>query len=280
MKHFLVSIVLVAAAASASAKPLGLDYRAADPSCIDGARFSDEVSAKLGFVPWDPQATDRIRIRVEREGEQFTGTFRNVDGSAKVIDGKTCADVTSSLVVTVATAVDTSPKAPPRAAVAPAPPAPPTVVHLDGGLIPVTFRAVDGRRLSISAQKASGYGVTSNGTGIAAAYFEDLCTSPCTAGLPNGRSYLTFADPDDSSFGGGKYLIDRPTTITLTHKSRHGVRMGLFIGGLAATGLGAFALTQSGLGPVLGGSLLLSTGITAMIATLWVHDTFEATQSP
>ena len=202
------------------------------------------------------------RIRVEREGEQFTGTFRNVDGSAKVIDGKTCADVTSSLVVTVATAVDTTPKAPAR--VAPAPPSPPTVVHLDGGLIPVTFRAVDGRRLSVSVQKASGYAVASNGTGIAAAYFDNLCTSPCTAGLPDGRSYLTFADPDDSSFGGGQYLIDRPTTITLTHKSRHGVRMGLFIGGLAATGLGAFALTQSGLGPVVGGSLLLSTGITAI----------------
>jgi hypothetical protein len=42
MKLLCVSIV-IAAAASASAAPFGLDYRAADPSCIDGARFSDEV---------------------------------------------------------------------------------------------------------------------------------------------------------------------------------------------------------------------------------------------
>jgi hypothetical protein len=277
MKHLLVTIVIVAATAPASAKPFGLDYRAADPSCIDGARFSDEVSAKLGFVPWDSQASERIRIRVDREGAQFTGTFRNVDGSAKIIEGKTCADVTSSLIVTVATAVDSTPKAPPPRAT---PAIAPAVVHLDDGMIPVTFRAIDGRRLSISVQKASGYAVTTNGTGVAAAYFDNLCTSPCTAGLPQGRSYLSFADPDDSSFGGGQYLIDRPTTITLTHKSRHATRMGLLIGGAAGTGLGALAMTQSGTGAVVGGSLLLSVGIAAMIATLWVHDTFETTQSP
>jgi hypothetical protein len=275
MKLLCVSIV-IAAAASASAAPFGLDYRAADPSCIDGARFSDEVSAKLGFVPWDPVATARIRIRVERDGEQFTGTFRNVDGSAKIVEGKTCAEVTASLVVTVATAVDATPKAAPRAAAA----TPTQTVHLSDGMIPVTFKSVDGRRLNISVQKASGYAVASNGTGIAAAYFDNLCTSPCTAGLPQGRSYLSFADPDDSSFGGGPFLIDRPTTVTLTHKSNHATRVGLVIGGLAGTAVGAFAMSEGGTGPIVGGSLLLSAGLAALLATFYVHDSFTTTQTP
>jgi hypothetical protein len=280
MKPLLVASIVIATAAAASAAPFALDYRAADPSCIDGARFSDEVSAKLGFVPWDSVSTARIRVRVERDGEQFTGTFRNADGSAKIVEGKTCADVTASLVLTVATAVDSTPKAAPRPVQQAAAPAP-TMVHLDGGMIPVTFRAVDGRRLSVSVQKASAIAVSTNGTAAAAAYFDNLCTSPCTAGVAQGRSYLAFSDPDTSSFGGGQYLIDRPTTITLTPKSRHNVRMGMLIGGAAATGLGVLALSEgSGAAPVIGGSLLVSAGLTALLATLWVHDTFTTTQTP
>ncbi|HEY1547004.1 MAG TPA: hypothetical protein VGG28_04265 [Kofleriaceae bacterium] len=276
MKLLLVSIV-IAAAAPVSAAPFGLDYRAADPSCMDGARFSDEVSAKLGFVPWDPVATARIRVRVERDGEQFTGTFRNVDGSAKIVEGKTCADVTASLVVTVATAVDATPRPAVKSAPTPAPTQP---VHLTDGMIPVTFKSVEGRRLNISVQKASGYAVSTNGTGVAAAYFDNLCTSPCTAGLPQGRSYLSFADPDDSSFGGGPFLIDRPTTVTLTHKSNHATRVGLVIGGLAGTAVGVFALSEGGTGPIVGGSLLLSAGLAALLATFYVHDSFTTIQSP
>src|SRR5215831_2631481 len=57
MKHSLLAVALLAAAASpASADKFALDYRATDPSCIDAGRFADEVSAKLGFVPWDPSA--------------------------------------------------------------------------------------------------------------------------------------------------------------------------------------------------------------------------------
>jgi hypothetical protein len=272
-------LFVIAAVAPASAAPVALDYRATDASCIDGSRFSDEVSAKLGFVPWDPIAKAKIRIRVERDGEQFTGSFRNVDGSAKIIEGKTCAEVTASLVVTVATAVDTQPTqpTPPKAAPPPPPPAP---LQLSEGLIPVTFRSIEGRRLTVSVQKASGIAVASNGTTAAAAYFDNLCTSPCTAGLPQGRSTLAFADPDTSSFGGGLYLIDRPTTITLQHKSRHSTRVGLVIGGLAASAVGVVALSGGGTSGTVGGSLLLGAGLGALLATLYVHDTFTTTQSP
>jgi hypothetical protein len=274
MKRSLLLLILIAAPATAA--PVALDYRATDPSCIDGGRFSDEVSAKLGFVPWDPQAAARIRIRVERDGAQFTGTFRNTDGSAKVIDGKTCADVTASLVVTVATAVDTTPKV--REAPSPPPPAP---IQVANGLIPVTFQSVEGRRLNVSVQKASAIAVASNGTAIAAASFENLCTSPCTAGLPQGRSYLAFADPDASAYGDGAFVIDHPTTITLAHKSRHGSRMALALGGFALTGLSAFAMSQTGdSGSVVAGSVGLGLGLGALYLALRLHDTFNTTQSP
>lgn len=272
-------IAATAAAAPASAAPFALDYRATDASCIDGSRFSDEVSAKLGFVPWDPIAKAKIRVRVERDGEQFTGSFRNVDGSAKIIEGKTCAEVTSNLVVTVATAVDTEPKAP-KAAPPPPAPIPPGSLVLSDGLIPVTFRSVEGRRLSISVQKGSGIAVASNGTSAAAMYFDNLCTSPCTGGLPQGRSTLAFADPDTSSFGGGEFVIDHPTTITLQHKSRHGTRVGFVVGGLAATGIGVVGLSSGGTAGTVSGAVLLSVGLAALLATLYIHDTFTTTQSP
>jgi hypothetical protein len=278
----LVGLLVVLAASHAVAAPVALDYAASDASCIDGARFSDEVSAKLGFVPWDPTAGAKIRIRVQRDGEQFTGTFRNVDGSAKIVDGKTCVDVTASLVITVAMAVDSTVKP----AVARAPVAPPSQPMAEG-MVPVTFLAVDGRRVSIAVQKGAGFGMASNGVAVAAAYFDGLCTSPCTAGLPHGRNFLTFTDPDDASIAGGNYLIDKPTTLTLEHKSRRGTRIGLVVGGAAAAGLGGLWLAQADckmesgcLGPVLGGSTVMSLGLTAMLLSLFVHDTFSVSQSP
>ncbi len=282
MKHLLVlSLGLVTAATSANAAPFALDYNASDTSCIDASRFSDQVSAKLGFVPWDSAASAKIRVRVERDGGQFTGTFRNIDGSAKVIDGKTCADVTDSLVLTVATAVDATPaKAPANTA--------PAASAVADGTIPVTFKSVEGYRLSVAAQKASGYGVASNGARVAAAYFDNLCTSPCTAGVPQGRNYLMFSDPDHDSYGGDTFLIDHPTTLTLAHKSRHGTRVWMVAGGAVAAGLGTLWMTQmdcssgggSCLGPVLGGSSIATLGLTSMLLSLFVHDTFTVTQSP
>lgn len=283
MKHVIV-LVLLTAASSAVAAPVALDYRASDPSCIDGGRFSDEISAKLGYVPWSTSAPATIRIRVERDGTQFTGTFRNVDGSAKIIDGKTCADVTESLIVTVATALDPTARPAPAAA----PPAPTLAVApggaKHGALIPVTFRSSEGRRISIEVQTSSGYGVASDGTGVAAAYFDSLCTSPCTARLPQGRNYLSFTDPDRHVYGGGGYLFDRPTTLTLARKSRRGTRLGLLLGGAAATGLGTWLATEcsgsSCTGPVVGGITMATLGFTSMLTSLLVHDTFSVSQSP
>ncbi|MFT3695728.1 MAG: hypothetical protein QM831_21505 [Kofleriaceae bacterium] len=180
------------------------------------------------------------------------------------------------MVVTVATAVDNSP----IKERAPAPASPPPTITTTGGGIPVTFKSTDGWRITVSKQTGAGYAVATNGTAAAAAYFDQLCTSPCTAGLPKGRNYLGFADPDHESAGGGDYLIDKPTTLTLTHQSRHSLRMGLVIGGAAGMGLGTLGIVEGGTGGVVLGSLLLSTGLTAMLASLYFHDTFSVEQSP
>jgi hypothetical protein len=275
MKHPILALALIAAAApAAAADTFALDYKANDPSCIDAARFADEVSAKLGFVPWAPAAKAAIRVRVERDGAQFTGTFRNVNGAAKIVDGQTCKDVTSSLVVTVATAVDTMPK---LAATKPAPL--PAATSIPGGTMPVTFISTDGARVDVGIRTGSGVAVATNGTAAVAAYFEPVCTTPCKTRLPPGRNYLQFSDPDPDALavGGGSFIFDNATTIRLTHESRHNLRLGLFGAGAAMTVIGVILLAQ---GSTLGGTLLASFGTGAMVTPLWIHDTFSTTQGP
>src|SRR5580693_8519947 len=89
MKLALVLFSLGLATRIAAADPVVLDYHASD-DCIDATRFANDVSTKLGFVPWSANATASIYVRVERDGEHFTGSVRNRDGSAKIIDGASC----------------------------------------------------------------------------------------------------------------------------------------------------------------------------------------------
>jgi hypothetical protein len=284
MKLTIVALVTLSFSTLATAGTVTLDYRATDPSCMDAARFADEVSAKLGFVPWDPAARLSVRVRVERDGDHFTGTFRNADGSAKVIDGTTCPEVTASLAVTAAAALDRN--APiVKVAVAPAPAAPAPAMA-DDGKLPIKFTSSDGGHIDVSLNTGTAYGVASNGAQIAAASFSNLCTSPCTARLQTGRSYLLFTDPEADAIGGENFRFDQPTTITLTHQSRHGLRRNLFIAGLAVSALSAYAL-DVGFSDVSGnataitlGTVGLSVGLTALILPLWIHDTFSFSSAP
>ncbi|MGN6108149.1 MAG: hypothetical protein ACTHU0_23780 [Kofleriaceae bacterium] len=280
MNQLFASLVLVAAAAtSAVADPIALDYRATDPSCIDAGQFADEVSAKLGFVPWDDTAPARIQVRVARAGSQFSGSFRNVDDRAKQVDGASCAEVTSSLAVTVAAALDRAGSA--RVALIGSLDAsadvPPEAAP-DDGLIPVTIVSADGRRVDVSLNNRGAVATTTRSGAVFANYLDGLCTSPCTARLPRGRHYLVFHDPDSASSGGDRFLLDDPTTITLHHKSRKGLRRGMFAAGVAMAGAGLVALIGiDGAGPKILGGLGLSFGGALMLSPLYVQDTFTAT---
>lgn len=277
MNQLFASLVLVAAAAtSAVADPIALDYRATDPSCIDAGQFADEVSAKLGFVPWDDTAPAKIQVRVMRAGARFSGSFRNVDDRTKQIEGASCAEVTSSLAVTVAAAVDRA--GPAVLAALDASAGDPTEAAADDGLIPVTIVSADGLRVDVSLNNRGAVASSSKGVAVVANYLDGLCTSPCTARLPRGRHYLVFHDPDSASLGGDRFLLDDPTTITLHHKSRKGLRRGMFAAGVAMAGAGLVALVGiDGAGPKILGGLGLSFGGALMLSPLYVHDTFTAT---
>lgn len=279
MNQLFASLALVAVAAPpAAADPVGLDYRASDPSCIDAGRFADEVSAKLGFVPWDDGAPAKIRVRVERDAERFTGSFRNVDDSAKIIDGATCADVTATLAVTVAAAVDRSRPVLIGAVVGPAQPAAKPGPKPADDRIPVRIVEAEGRRVDVSLNDSGGVATTRDGTQVIANYFDTLCTSPCTARLPRGRHYLRFQDPDAEAVGGERFLIDQPTTITLHHKSHKTRRRGLFVTGLLMTTAGLVGVIGiDGAAAKIGGSLGLGFGLGFMVAPLYTPDTFTAT---
>ncbi len=281
--------------------PVLLDYQATDPSCADADRFADEVSAKLGFVPWSgagagPGAAPprRIKIRLGRDGAGFTGSFRHHDGTAKILDGASCAEVSAALVLTVATALDRGgvvegglglrgglgvPRGHALAALRAEPrPAP---RPSDDGKISVTFVTADRRRVDVSLNNGGGVGRASDGSTVSVNYFDGLCTSPCTTRLPRGRHYLMFQDPDARAVGGGKFLFDEPTTITLTHRSRRSTRRKWLVGGsvMAAGGLlGLIALP--GAGPKILSGVGMSLGMTGMLVPLFMHDTFDATTTP
>lgn len=276
MKRLLSSLVVVAALATpAAADRVGLDYRASDTSCVDASRFADEVSAKLGFVPWDANASTKIRVRIDRDGQQFTGSFLNTDGSSKIVDGASCSTVTSSLAVTVAGALDESKGVlSVRGGTAPAAPA------IDGK-VAVNFVAADGRRVDVSLNTGGGVGRASTGATIVTNFYEGLCTSPCTARLPRGRHFLLFQDPESSSAGGDRFLIEQPTTITLHHKSRKGLRRGMFGTGAALTTVSIVGgLLIGGTGGILLGTIGGTLGATTMMVPLFINDTFTATRAP
>ncbi len=194
MKLALVLFSLRLAARIAAADPVVLDYHASANGCSDAARFADEVSTKLGFVPWSPSASASIYVRVERDGEHFTGSVRNRDGSAKIIDGASCDEVIDSLATSIA--ADLSGRADDK--------------------IAVTFAAADGGPLAVALRTGTAYGHTGKGLAVTEAYFEDLCTSPCTARVARGDRYLSFEA--DGANGGGRF------TSTSRRRSRQRAR--------------------------------------------------------
>ncbi len=291
----LVIALLVSFAGVAAADPVALDYRAAGGDCIDAGRFADEVSAKLGFVPWRAEAAATVRVRVERDGNHFTGTLRNTDGTAKIVDGATCAEVTANLVITAAVALDHSaaPVSPP----APPPPAPvaaaPAPANTDD--VPVRFVSEAGGQTAFSMRAATGFGVASDGTQIASVLLSDLCTGPCAARVPRGDHFIVALDDEFlGARGGEQFHFDGPTTITAVPHSHRVARLTCLAIGVALAAVGAYALSSAfdtsadvangGQGinttNLTLGSLGLAIGSTLMLAPLWIHDSFTFRSSP
>src|SRR5512140_798172 len=139
---------LVALAGPAHADPVALDYHAKVAGCPSAERFGDEVAAKLGFIPWDPQAPAAIRIRIDTDSNELIATIEQPDGSSKVLRAATCPKLDEVLVSAIAVVLDKSA----------APPAPPPVNDdlrlrtlerpaTTNGLLTIALRAKDNRVL-------------------------------------------------------------------------------------------------------------------------------------
>lgn len=182
---------LVTLAGPAHADPVALDYHAKVDGCPTSERFGDEVAAKLGFVPWDPQAPAAVRIRIDADGDDLVATIEQPDGSSKVLRAQTCAKLDEIVVSAVAVVLDKAP-APPAA-----PPEKPDERRLrtldrpatSNGVLTLNLRARSSRVLEISrvaGSVASGYG--------SALSLERICKLPCEAHLLPGNHSLLVRD--------------------------------------------------------------------------------------
>ncbi len=182
---------LVALAGPAHADPVALDYHAKIDGCPTSERFGDEVAAKLGFVPWEPQAPAAIRIRIDADGDDLVATLEQPDGSSKVLRAATCPKLDEILVSAVAVVLDKTP-APPAA-----PPEKPDERRLrtlarpatSSGPLTLNLHTRSNRVLEISRVEGS----------VASAYgramsFERICKLPCEAHLLPGNHSLLVRD--------------------------------------------------------------------------------------
>ena len=268
MKLALVLFSLGLAARIASADPVTLDYRTSADTCSDGKRFADEVSTKLGFVPWSPSAAASVFVRVERDGEHFTGSVRNRGGSSKIVDAATCGEVVDSLAASVAANITGH--------------AEPSQVADDK--VAVTFVSGDDSRPAVGLRTGNAYGSTSKGATVSATVFEDLCTSPCTTRVARGDRELSFNA--DNAAGYGQFHFDQPVTITATRKSRHDLRTAIVLTGLAMVVAGVAAIesdsqpfADGGPAPILG-TIGISVGAIGMFGSTLIPDTFTLASAP
>ncbi|MCA9616508.1 MAG: hypothetical protein R3B99_25510 [Polyangiales bacterium] len=224
---------------TSSSEPATLDY-VAPAECPDAARFTAEVSARLGRVPFEPDQTRLLRVRFAADGEEWLATVELPEGGARVARGPTCADafaLTLGLVAehfTAAAPNESPPNVVPNTApsvdAVPAPPATPEATAPP--TVPVRFGLQSNER-----QPAIGV------------YREDpilgwrrLCVAPCEAGLERAFHVLgvrlNYGEIEPMGELGG---IRGPTDLLVVHRSRRRVRLA----GWALVGVGLVVTAMS-----------------------------------
>jgi hypothetical protein len=284
--HRSVILLIVLASGVVAADPsthVALDYRA-EKGCPPADRFGDEVSAKLGFVPWDPAAGPALRIRIARDGADLVGTIEQPDGASKVVRGATCAAVAEQLVSALAVALDTS-TAPVLSAIDPPRPAEMAPRAHDDGLVDVQLRALDGRKLEISRVTAH----TTWGGWVGAHYsyadgtqYVKLCDLPCTAKLPRGLNTLIVRDLATDLSVTRDASVDVSSMLDVTYTSHHHERAttqtrtswGLLFGFIVGTAAFAYYIEADNdrpvfhlFDPLVGFGTGLATGLIALAAS-------------
>jgi hypothetical protein len=84
-----------------------LDYIADGPGCLTTDELADEISARLGYVPWDPRATTALRVEIARREGSFEATLWLGDGAApRRLTAASCRSVAEALISVVVTHLD------------------------------------------------------------------------------------------------------------------------------------------------------------------------------
>lgn len=223
--RLLLVLVLTAMASTSHADTqVALDYHAKVKGCPSADRFADEVAAKLGFVPWDPQASTAVRVRIASDSGQLVGTIEQPDGTSKVLRADTCAQLSEALVAAIGVALDRTPAA------APAPKAKPEERRLqklerdDGDtIVTVQLRSKDARELEISRVLSNTmvYGYNARAALIE---YEKVCKAPCTAKLPEGTHTLIVRDVANDMAVAQEATLKVNSTLELEYTSRADVR--------------------------------------------------------
>ena len=249
-----------------------LDF-SSPPACPDSDRFADEVSARVGHVPFQPGGEPMV-VRIA-DGSEFLGTVE-WGGGTKVVRGATCPEVFEGLVSAVAVLLD--------APAAPAKPAPARGSDTSGKVSvsfvsskpEVTIAVVDGR--------GSGVGTGAGGTVVTSAIFtRDLCVAPCTVEVEAGMHEFIGYGRGYRSVSGKFSLEDQSATIRTEPKSSGPAVGGYLLEVLGMMGLitfGSVALTDALLTdepPLVPGSIValgtagsgaaLAGGVGLMIST-------------
>lgn len=206
-----LALPCVARANSPAREPrLSLDYQAQPEGCPSGARFSDEVSSRLGFVPWEEGSPDTLRVRIHLDGEELVASMELPDGSSKVLRAPSCREVSAALAAAVAVALDTvEPELVPQPQ--PQPAARPAVREESFETATVHVRSQKaGTRISLITQRA----VYSRGTRAKA--YETLCFAPCSFEIEPGYRELEISDSGPRKtvafelVEGDNYLLAKP----------------------------------------------------------------------
>jgi hypothetical protein len=177
---------------AASAEPgVALDYHAKASGCPTADRFADEVAAKLGFVPWDPEALTAIRVRISEDSGDLVGTIEQPDGTSKVLRAARCTALNEALVTALAVTLD-------RSAQAPAPERRLQTLERqverdpESDVVTIRVRELASRPLQIDRVVATALLTRSSER---ATSVERIChTTPCTARLARGSSMLLIRD--------------------------------------------------------------------------------------
>ena len=87
-----------------------LVYKASGGGCMNEAEFADEISAKLGYSPWQANATQTLRADIGRSETGYRATITIAGAEPKQLTGATCRTLLDAVVTVVVIQLDGAPK--------------------------------------------------------------------------------------------------------------------------------------------------------------------------